>query len=186
MTIPVVPNYATTGVLIAGRSLLVNPLGSTTVVLTRGGTTVLTETLASGQNQTFGPFNLDINFSITIASGSATLTVQDAVLQVEGNSFAPVAPTKTLISSGGSATVGVGVTDIVLDGAATTFALTFPAPVNDGQVLHVMAGSAISVGFSAVVTAPATVIKTVPSTMAAGTGVGWRYNESNTTWYRQY
>ena len=91
-----------------------------------------------------------------------------------------------MVTTGGTPTVSVGASSVVLDGAATTFALTFPAPVVDGQVIAVLAGSAISVGFSAVVTAPATVIKTVPSTIAAGVGVAWKYNASNTTWYRLY
>lgn len=93
---------------------------------------------------------------------------------------------KVLVTSGGSLSVAAGTANVILDGVATTFALTFPAPAYDGQTLAVSAGSAVSVAFSAVVTAPATVIKTVPSTLAAGVGIAWKYNISNTTWYRLY
>src|SRR5271170_5739847 len=94
--------------------------------------------------------------------------------------------TTQLITSGGSATVAAGVIAVILDGAATTFALTLPAPTFDGQELTVSAATAISVSFSSVVTAPATVIKTTPATIAAGVGIAWKYRASNTTWYRLY
>ena len=75
------------------------------------------------------------------------------------------------ITSGASATVSSGVTTVILNGVNTTFALTFPAPLGEGQILEVNAAAAVSVAFSGVATAPATTIKTVPSTLAAGVGV---------------
>jgi hypothetical protein len=96
------------------------------------------------------------------------------------------ASSKQVLTSGGSATVGAGANIVVMDGVATTFALTLRAPRGDGDVISVQAATAVSVAFSTVATAPATVIKTTPSTLAAGVGVAWIYNSSNTTWYRLY
>ena len=88
------------------------------------------------------------------------------------------------ITSGASATVSVGVDTVFLNGVNTTFALTFPAPIAEGQELRVNATQAVSVAFSAVATAPATTIKTVPATLAAGVGVAWVYHVADTSWYR--
>jgi hypothetical protein len=88
------------------------------------------------------------------------------------------------ITSGGSATVSAGVDTVFLNGVATTFALTFPAPLGEGQELRVNATQAVSVAFSTVATAPATTIKTTPATLAAGVGVAWVYHVADTSWYR--
>lgn len=93
---------------------------------------------------------------------------------------------KQVVTSGGSATVSAGADIVILDGVNTTFALTLRAPNGDGDIISVQACTAVSVAFSAPITTPATVIKTVPSTLAAGVGVSWVYNVSNTTWYRLY
>ena len=90
------------------------------------------------------------------------------------------------ITSGASATVSSGVRNVFLNGVNTTFALTFPVPLGEGQILRVNATQAVSVAFSGVATAPATTIKTVPSTLAAGVGVAWQYHVADTSWYRVY
>ena len=90
------------------------------------------------------------------------------------------------ITSGASATVSSGVDIVILNGVNTTFALTFPVALGEGQTLMVNASAAVSVAFSTVATAPATVIKTTPSTLAAGVGVAWIYHVADTTWYRLY
>jgi hypothetical protein len=90
------------------------------------------------------------------------------------------------ITSGASATVSSGVTTVILNGVNTTFALTFPVPLGENQLLEVNAAAAVSVAFSGVATAPATTIKTVPSTLAAGVGAAWIYHVADTTWYRLY
>jgi len=90
------------------------------------------------------------------------------------------------VTSGASATVSSGVDTVILNGVNTTFALTFPAPLGESQLLMVNAAAAVSVAFSGVATAPATTIKTVPSTLAAGVGVAWIYHVADTTWYRLY
>jgi hypothetical protein len=90
------------------------------------------------------------------------------------------------ITSGASATVSSGVTTVILNGVNTTFALTFPVPLAENQLLEVNAAAAVSVAFSTVATAPATTIKTTPSTLAAGVGCAWIYHVADTTWYRLY
>lgn len=90
------------------------------------------------------------------------------------------------LTSGGSGTVTADIENVILNGVNTTFALTFPAPRADGQILRVNAATAVSVAFSTVATAPATTINTTPSTLAAGVGVAWVYRSSDTTWYRLY
>jgi hypothetical protein len=90
------------------------------------------------------------------------------------------------LTSGASGTVSAGVDTVILNGVNTTFALTFPVPLGEGQQLHVNAAAAVSVAFSGVAAAPATTLKTVPSTLAAGVGVAWVYHVADTTWYRLY
>lgn len=90
------------------------------------------------------------------------------------------------LTSGASGTVSAGVDTVFMNGVNTTFALTFPAPVAEGQELRVNATQAVSVAFSTVATAPATTIKTTPSTLAAGVGVAWVYHVADTSWYRLY
>jgi hypothetical protein len=78
------------------------------------------------------------------------------------------------------------VDNVILDGVNATFALTLRAPTGDGDILRVQAAAAIGTAFSTVATAPATTIKTTPSTLAAGVGVAWIYHSATTTWYRLY
>src|SRR5690242_5609821 len=47
------------------------------------------------------------------------------------------------ITSGASATVSSGVDVVILNGVNTTFALTFPAPLGEGQTLMVNAAAAV-------------------------------------------
>ena len=91
---------------------------------------------------------------------------------------------KQFVTSGSSATVSSAVQNVYLNGAATTFTLTFPVPTGDGQELFINATQAISVGLTLTVTAPGTAIKNAPATLAAGVGIGFQYNLSDTTWYR--
>jgi hypothetical protein len=93
---------------------------------------------------------------------------------------------KSILTSGASATMGAGVELVILNGVNTTFALTLRAPTGEGDVIRVNAAAAVSVAFSTVATAPATTIKTTPSTLAAGVGIAWVYNSADTTWYRLY
>lgn len=90
------------------------------------------------------------------------------------------------LTSGASGTVSSGVDTVILNGVNTTFALTFPVPLGEGQKLFVQAAAAVSVAFTTVATAPATTIKTTPSTLAAGVGVAWIYHVADTTWYRLF
>jgi hypothetical protein len=91
---------------------------------------------------------------------------------------------KQFVTSGATSTVGSGVQNVYLNGAATTHTITFPVPIGDGQELFINATQAISVALTLTVTAPGTVIKNAPATMAAGVGIGFQYNLSDTTWYR--
>ena len=93
---------------------------------------------------------------------------------------------KQFVTSGATATVASGVESVYLNGAATTFTLTFPVPTGDGQKLFINATQAISVGLTLTVTAPGTTIKNAPGTLAAGVGIGFQYNLSDTTWYRMF
>ena len=93
---------------------------------------------------------------------------------------------KQLVTSGASATVSSGVQNVYLNGVNTTFTLTFPVPIGDGQELFINATQAVSVGLTLTVTAPGTVIKNAPATLAAGVGIGFQYNVGDTTWYRIY
>jgi archaellum component FlaF (FlaF/FlaG flagellin family) len=181
------PQLPHTDTLRSGFSLTVNApaSGTATAVLTRGGAVIQSQALSSGLAFTFGPYNLDVQFRVT-TTAPTTITTQESFLQVASSGYAVADATKQLVNTAvGSAMVALSVTDVILDGVATTFALTFPAPQGDKQVLRVMAATAVSVAFSTVVTAPATVIKTPPATLVAGTGLAWEYNASNTTWYRQ-
>lgn len=90
------------------------------------------------------------------------------------------------LTSGASGTVSSGRDTAILNGVNTTFALTFPLPLGEGQKLMVNAATAVSVAFTTVATAPATTINTTPSTLAAGVGVAWVYHVADTTWYRLY
>jgi hypothetical protein len=95
-------------------------------------------------------------------------------------------PTQVEFTSGAAGSVPPGVSNVILNGVGLTFALTFPAPTVDGQVLRVLFATAVSTAFSAVVTVPAATIKTVPSTQSAGTGISWIYRAADATWYRRY
>ena len=75
---------------------------------------------------------------------------------------------------------------VILNGVGTTFALTLPAPLVDGQECHVMFVTAVSVAFSCVIAAPAAAVKGVPSTQAAGTGICFYYHAQDATWYRKW
>ncbi len=88
------------------------------------------------------------------------------------------------VTTGASATVSPGVSFVFLDGVDTTFTLTFPAPVGDGQRLYINATQAVSVGLTLTVTSPGTVIKNAPATLAAGIGCSFVYDLAATTWYR--
>src|SRR5258706_5178545 len=93
---------------------------------------------------------------------------------------------KQFVTSGATSTISSGVQNLYLNGAATTHTITFPVPLGDGQEVYINATHAISVSLTLTVTAPATVIKNAPSTLAAGVGIGFQYNLSDTTWYRMY
>jgi len=97
-----------------------------------------------------------------------------------------VASDPQFLTSGASGTVSAGVDTVILNGVNTTFNLTFPVPLGEGQVLKVNASAAVSVSFATTATAPATTIKTTPATLAAGVGVAWVYHVADTTWYRLY
>lgn len=79
-----------------------------------------------------------------------------------------VASDPQFLTSGASGTVSSGVDTVILNGVNTTFALTFPVPLGEGQILKINAAAAVSVALTGVATAPATTIKTMPSTLAAG------------------
>lgn len=93
---------------------------------------------------------------------------------------------KQIVTSGASATVSSGVQNVYLNGVNTTFTLTLPAPIGDGQELYINATTAVSVALTLTPTAPATTVKNAPATLAAGVGIGYQYNSSDTTWYRIY
>jgi hypothetical protein len=75
---------------------------------------------------------------------------------------------------------------VVLDGVATTFALTFPTAFADGQLVRVLFNTAISVAFSVVGSGDGSTINNVPATGVAGQGIAWVYYAATTTWYRLY
>jgi hypothetical protein len=183
-----IQNQPHTNLLARDHSLTVTapPAGVAFVALSRGGSVVQNTQLSNGQSLTFGPYNLDVQVKVTSNAVGATVQDQEALQQVAASSYAAADQTKQLINTAvAAATVGINVTDVILDGVSTTFALTFPAPQGDKQVLKVLAATAISAAFSAVVTAPATAIKTVPATLPIG-GIAWEDNASNNTWYRLY
>ena len=93
---------------------------------------------------------------------------------------------KQLVTSGATGTVSSGVQNVYLNGVNTTFTLTFPVPIGDGQELFINATQAVSTALTLTVTAPGTAIKNAPATLAAGVGCGFQYNLADTTWYRIY
>jgi hypothetical protein len=142
-----------------------------------------------------GSFDTLANLTSTYAastqiSGIAAFTADYGWVWSDGTSWRAMAlggvNSFQFITSGASATVSAGVQTVILNGVNTTFALTFPVPVGEGQVLEVNAAAAVSVAFSTVATAPATTIKTTPGTLAAGVGVAWIYHVADTSWYRLY
>lgn len=81
------PSQAGYGVLVEGSSMTVTApaSGSATVSINRSGTIVHSETISNGTALTLGPYNRDVNYGVTVTAASATITRQDAVLQVVGN-----------------------------------------------------------------------------------------------------
>jgi hypothetical protein len=93
-----------------------------------------------------------------------------------------------LVTTGGTATVNPSFMDakVILDGAATTFALTFPTAFASEQIVRLLSNTAVSVAFSVVGSGDGSTINGVPATTTATTGYAWQYRKSNTTWYRLY
>lgn len=120
--------------------------------------------------------------------GTAAFCDDQGLVYSDGTSWQAVgiAADPQFLTSGASGTVSSGVDTVILNGVNTTFALTFPVPLGEGQRLYVNASAAVSVAFTTVATAPATTIKTTPSTLAAGVGCAWVYHVADTTWYRIY
>jgi hypothetical protein len=96
--------------------------------------------------------------------------------------------TQLIGSSSSAATAPEGFTEgvLILDGIATTFALTFPVAFTNGQKVRLLVNTAISVAFTVVGSGDGSTINNVPATIAAGTGLAWQYSASNTNWYRLY
>lgn len=140
-----------------------------------------------GESDTLAALILS-NPATSVERGTLCYCVDAGWVYSDGSTWAPLdvgaGSAFQYLTSGASGTVSSGVDTAILDGVNTTFALTFPVPIRDGQELRVNAAQAVSVAFSAVATAPATTIKTVPATLAAGAGASWVYRSSNTSWYR--
>lgn len=73
--------FASTDALHAGKSLTVTPgAGGTCIVtLTRGP---FTESQTISTATTFGPYNVDLNFSVIALGWSASYVIQEATLQL--------------------------------------------------------------------------------------------------------
>lgn len=91
------------------------------------------------------------------------------------------------LTSGATGTVSAGVSEVFLNGVATTFTLTLPVPV-DGDELYINATQAVSVSLTLTPTSPATAFNPAspPSTLAAGVGIGYVYDSASTKWMRLY
>ncbi len=72
---------------------------------------------------------------------------------------------------------------VILDGVATTFALTFPVAFADGQSVELLSNTAVSVAFSIVGSGDGSTINGIPSTTNAGNAFVWQYYAANTSWY---
>lgn len=96
--------------------------------------------------------------------------------------------TQLIGSSASAATAPAGFFEgvMILDGVATTFALTFPTAFADGQKVKVLVNTAVSVAFSVVGSGDGSTINNVPGTLTAGSGLAWQYAASNQNWYRIY
>jgi hypothetical protein len=101
---------------------------------------------------------------------------------IDGRTDAPA----QIFTSGGTGVVLPNTGDVVLNGVATTFALTFPIAGADHQYLRLMFQTAVSVAFSVVGSGDGSTILGAPTTGAANTGICWQYALSTKTWYRQY
>jgi hypothetical protein len=142
-----------------------------------------------GESDTLAALILS-NPATTVERGTLAYCVDAGWVYSDGSTWSPIevgaASAFQYITSGASGTVSSGVDTVILNGVNTTFALTFPVPIREGQELRVQAAAAVSVAFSTVATAPATTIKTTPATLAAGVGCAWVYHVADTTWYRLY
>jgi hypothetical protein len=154
----------------------------------------MTETIRVGPYaQMVGRYDTIANLNSTRAAnlynpGALAYCDDQGLVYSDGTSWQAVmvGADPQIITSGASGTVSSGVDTVILNGVNTTFALTFPVPIGEGQQLKVNAAAAVSVAFTSVATAPATTIKTTPSTLAAGVGVAWVYHVADTSWYRLY
>jgi hypothetical protein len=171
------PQQPFTSLLRAGFSLVVTApaAGFALVSLSRNGAVFQTTQLINGQVGNFGAYPSDVGYRISVSAGAATSTIQEGMTSA-------VDQTTQAAVTGAAVTANPGVATIILDGVGTTFALTFPAPTMDGQKFVVKAATAIT-AFSAVATAPATSIKNVPSSLAAGAAITWQYRAANNSWY---
>jgi len=88
--------------------------------------------------------------------------------------------------TGFSITILTGTKDLVLNPAGTLAlgTVTLPALPNDGDVVNVSSTQTIT-GLTVSPSAGQTVLN-APTTLSAGTGFGYIYSASSTTWYRRY
>lgn len=144
------------------------------------------------QQQINQPTNVQ-NAEVTAAATDPTVESVNSLAAKCQNNFsdyyqkgASGTGTTQRFTSGASGTVNAGVTDVILDGVGTTFALTFPVALFDKQQIYIMFATAISTAFSITGSGDGSTVKAPPATPAAGSGCGYQYNAANTTWYRLY
>lgn len=89
---------------------------------------------------------------------------------------------ETLISTGSSSTVAAGVGRVILDGVSTYTLTTMASPL-DGQLLSLECGGTATITVSA---NSGQSIKGSTTGCTVDQGHQWRYNTSNTTWYKDF
>jgi hypothetical protein len=163
------------GVLQGFSILLVNTSTTTPIqILSQASSTAANDFVGlSNSNQNLPPLSQTIATYVT--GFGWMLSASSVSTQLIGSS-----------SAGATCPAGFAEGVMILDGIATTFALTFPVAFADQQRVRVLVNTAISVAFSIVGSGDGSTINNVPTTIAAGTGLAWQYAAANQNWYRLY
>lgn len=127
----------------------------------------------------FEYFPADVNQAGT--AGSQSGGAQSATINIQQLGQGPMVD----ITSPASATIPAQMPWYFLDGAqASAFTITMPAVAIEGQIQHVVCEAA-TVGALTVAANSNQTLKGNPSAACvAGTTYNWRYQSSNSTWYR--
>ncbi len=172
---------------LAGISAIGITSGFSLLLINTSTTTPIT--LLSSQSST--PLVNELNFAnnTNVIMPPLAQTILTWILGIGWMGVGMGVSTQLVTGAGtGVATVSANFYDatVILDGVATTFALTFPVAFADGQIVNVLSNTAVSVAFSVTGSGDGSTISHIPATTTAGTGFAWQYRASDTTWYRIY